>query len=271
MSRVAQRVQFQGHAGNMLAGILEQPSSNALGYMLFSHCFTCNKDLKAIVRICRSLADRGWGVLRYDFSGLGNSQGDFSRTNFSTNREDMLAAVAFLTQHFQRPQFLIGHSFGGAASLSLADELVVAGVVTLGAPSDTYHLAALLLQMDENIGSIGHGQVTIGGRTYPVLKQMVDDFRSHDLRSMVSRMKTPLLAFHSPVDETVGYHHALINCGFDQASPSSGRTYPARSLVTLHGANHLLTNQDADCPYVAELIDSWSRRQLGLPQRASHS
>jgi len=258
MARSTRRVQFTGHDGNLLAGIIELPSDPIRGFLLFSHCFTCNKDLKAIVRVSRELAERGWGVLRYDFSGLGNSQGDFAATNFTTNLMDLRAAASFLAKEFQPADFLIGHSFGGAASMSMADELPVRGVIVIAAPSDTYHLAELLETMDPSIMSVGQGKVSIGGRTYSILRQMLDDFRSHDLRATVQRMTKPLLVFHSPTDETVGFYHALINCGFETKIPPLVTSI--RSLISLPNSNHLLTSSDADCGFVAEIADCWCRR-----------
>lgn len=258
MARSTHRVQFAGHDGNLLAGILELPSDPLQGFLLFSHCFTCNKDLKAIVRISRELAERGWGVLRYDFSGLGNSRGEFSATNFTTNRLDLRAAALFLEKEYQPADFLIGHSFGGAASMSMADELPVRGVIVIAAPSDTHHLAELLESMDPSIMAIGQGSVSIGNRTYSILRQTLDDFRSHDLRGTVQRMTKPLLVFHSPTDETVGFYHALINCGFGSKVPPPASSN--RSLISLPNSNHLLTSSDADCGFVAEIADCWCRR-----------
>lgn len=279
MPRTSQRVQFPGHEGNLLAGIMELPEGSPRGFILFSHCFTCNKDLKAIVRISRTLADRGWGVLRYDFTGLGNSEGDFRQTNFTTNREDLRAAARYLANDYQRADFLIGHSFGGAASMSLANELDVQGVITIASPSDTHHLATLLLRMDPNIETHGQGSVTIGGRTYTILRQMVKDFRSHDLRAMVDEMTKPLLAFHSPSDETVDFRHAIVNCGFEKSpthpiSPLESPPLVAqshlpspqmqRSLISIPNSNHLLTSNDDDCNYVAEITDAWCQRLMLL-------
>jgi uncharacterized protein len=259
MVRSTQRVQFSGHDENLLSGILELPAGLPHGFLLFSHCFTCGKDLKAIVRISRGLAERGWGVLRYDFAGLGNSQGDFSRSNFSTNREDLRAAAAFMSRELQPPAFLIGHSFGGATSLSMAMELAsVRGVIAVASPSDTYHLANLLESMNPEIAIVGEGSVVIGGRSHRIKRQMLEDFRSVDLRSQVRKLAKPILAFHSPVDETVDFRNALVNCGLDSAS--EGATFGQRSLVCLPNCNHLLTTSDADCVMVAEIADAWCRR-----------
>ena len=259
MTRTTQRVQFPGHAENQLAGILELPPGEPKGFILFSHCFTCGKDLKAIVRISRCLADWGWGVLRYDFTGLGNSQGDFSTSNFTSNREDLRAAAFFLGREYSLPAFLMGHSFGGATSLSMAMELPsVRGVIAVASPSDTHHLASLLEEMNPEIVTQGEGFVTIGGRSHFVKKQMLDDFRSYDLRAAVDLITKPILAFHSPTDETVDFRNALINCGLESAlkPPFSQQ----RSLISLPDGNHLLTTNVGDCVLIAEIANAWCRR-----------
>lgn len=229
-------------------------------WMVFSHCFTCNKDLKAIVRIARGLAERGWGILRYDFAGLGGSEGTFSETNFSTNCEDLRSAVEFLSGTYHPPRFLFGLSFGGAASLAMADELPsIAGVITLAAPSDTSHLADLLSSMNPRIESEGQATVVIGGLTHTISRQMLENFRSHHLPSKIKELRKPLLIFHSPEDETVAYRHSLAIAGLGTSDKPASGLYP-RSLVTLPGSNHLLTNSDRDIPLVVGLIDEWCQR-----------
>ncbi len=260
--RHSHRVRFPGHAGNTLTGILEMPEGNVRAWLVFSHCFTCNKDIKAIVRIARGMAERGWGVLRYDFAGLGASEGNFADTNFSTNCEDLRRAVEFLSGEHHPPRFLFGLSFGGAASLAMADQLPsIAGVITLAAPSDTSHLADLLASMNPAIESEGQGTVVIGGLTHTISKQMLLDFRSHDLPGRVRDLRKPLLVFHSPQDETVAYQHALANTGL--TSPhgyNSGST--SRSLITLPGSNHLLTSSERDIPLVVGIMDVWCDRLI---------
>jgi uncharacterized protein len=261
--RRSERVTFSGSGGNLLAGIIDLPVTTPTDFILFSHCFTCNKDLKAIVRISRRLAEHGWGVLRYDFSGLGNSEGDFSKSNFTTNREDLFAAANFLAKQYLPPTLLIGHSFGGAASLSCAEEIgSVRGVVCLASPSDTQHLANLLVRRNPDIERVGSGQVDIGGRLFDIDKQMVDNLRSHDLPSWISRLTKPVLVFHSMVDETLGYEHALrifslVNNRREDQAPS-----PGASLITLPNSDHLLTNHPADIPFVAEAIHAWLKRLI---------
>ena len=261
--RKSHRVEFSGGRGK-LAGILEIPQDEIHGWMLFSHCFTCNKDLKAIVRIARGLADCGWGVLRYDFSGLGGSDGIFAESNFSTNCEDLASAASFLSSEYHSPRFLIGHSFGGAASMAMADQIPsVAGVIALAAPSDTYHLADLLMKMDPAIASSGLGSVVIGGQKLDIQKQMVEDFRKHDLRKIVENLRKALLVFHSPEDETVAFYHAIRNSGYDHASGAGyvPSTIP-RSLVALPGSNHLLTNSERDIPMIVAIASAWCTRLI---------
>lgn len=230
--------------------------------MVFSHCFTCNKDLKAIVRISRALAERGWGVLRYDFAGLGGSEGVFANTNFTTNCDDLRGAVEFLSGEYHAPRFLIGHSFGGAASLAMANQLPsVVGVITLAAPSDTTHLAKLLASMNPKIESDGQGDVVIGGMTHTITREMLTDFRSHDLPSQVQSLRKPLLVFHSPEDETVAFQHAVENTGLSSGSASFTGSYP-RTLVALPGSNHLFTNSERDIAFVVGMMDAWCERWI---------
>ena len=207
------------------------------------------------MRIGRALAELGWNVLRYDFRGLGNSEGVFSQSNFTTNCEDLQSAAAYLTSTVGGPQFLLGHSFGGAASLANAMRIEsVRGVVTLAAPSDTHHLASLLDRMDPKISSEGKGSVTIGGFRYDIEQQMLQDFRSHDLSTSIRSLVKPVLAFHSASDETVSYDHAIRICGFCNENEKR----KPRSLITLPGSNHLLTDE-AHCQWVAQLMDAWCK------------
>lgn len=259
----SERVSFTGGQGFELAGILDQPHGEPKAFLLFTHCFTCNKDLKAIVRISRGLAARGFAVLRYDLTGLGGSQGDFSLTNFSTNGQDLLAAHNFLATNFEAPRFLIGHSFGGACSLSMAESLVsVLGVASLASPSDTAHLAKLLNKMDPEILVKGLGNVSIGGRDYAIRKQMLEDFEMHDLPAMLRQLTKPTLLFHSPEDETLGFEHVLRLFSFlTQRSGDDPEPSPA-SLICLPKADHLFTRNPADIELVVSVMTSWFERIL---------
>jgi putative redox protein len=264
LARSSERVSFVGGSGFKLAGIVDVPDAAPKATVLFTHCFTCSKDLKAIVRIGRGLAELGYFVLRYDLTGLGGSEGDFSKTDFSTNRADLRAAAAFLEINYQAPSFLIGHSFGGACSLSMAEELPsVRGIVSLAAPSDTSHLADLLLRMNPKIATEGNGQVTIGGQAYDIAKQMLGDFRAFDLPARLRRLQKPTLLFHSPEDETLRFDHALrLYSLLTQRSDTDETAAAPTSLICLPKADHLLVNNPADVQLVTRFAAAWFDRIL---------
>jgi putative redox protein len=289
LERRSYRVRFEGGCGFTLAGIVDRPwhagdpeHSDApeqpdapLPYpvAVFSHCFTCNKDLKAITRISRRLAEHGIAVLRFDMTGLGGSEGDFSQTNFSTNMADLVAAIRFATDTLGHVTALLGHSFGGAASLAitaglpqpigdpLSDEMRqrITAVVSLAAPSDTQHLADLLLRMNPEIEQQGQGDVVIGGRTWTIRREMLADFRRHALADYLNRVRAHVLALHSPVDRTLGHDHALRIASLIEDENG----LPGCSLITLSGADHLLVNHAADADYVADLSAAFLKRYAG--------
>lgn len=274
--RRSERVRFPGGNGYELAGILDLPADPGSGapVVVFSHCFTCNKDLKAIVRLGRDLAARGVSVLRYDMTGLGNSDGDFSKTDFTTNLADLRAAVAYMLGAFGRVTGLLGHSFGGAASLAYAGEIADTGsplgaVAALAAPSDTQHLANLLARRNPAIDGSGQGMVEIGGRPWLIRRQMLDDFRRHRLEDSIAKIAIPLMVLHSPVDETLGFDHALrIMQLAGSARENRIEPFPV-SLVALDGADHLLAQNVDDLSYVAGLLAAFFWRYRGNEQ--SHS
>lgn len=256
-----------------MAGIIDQATEcEDPPVVLFSHCFTCNKDLKAIVRISRFLAEHGVTVLRYDMTGLGNSGGDFAETNFTTNLADLHAAARFLQQEYAPPSALMGLSFGGAASLAAAAKSNfvehacwnrLAAVATLAAPSDTQHLAELMLRMNPQIAERGTGDVSIGGRQWTITEQMIEDFRRHQLPDRISEIAVPLLVCHSPSDATVGYDQALRIVQLASTPPQEGERRPPVSLLTLDHADHLLSSDPRDLPFVAETIAAFIHRYAG--------
>ncbi len=257
------RVSFQGGAGFQLAGIVDLPNIAPKGMAVFAHCFTCTKDIKVVVRLSRGLAEHGFGVLRFDFTGLGDSLGDFSLTNFSTNQADLQAAISYCASEFQPPQILIGHSFGGACALSIAGQLSnVLGIVTLASPSDTQHLAALLKRKNPAIEQFGSGSVTIGGRNYTITRQMLEDFQRFDLALELSRLEKPVTLFHSPVDETLGFDHALRLYGLLTQRPNNGFQASSTNLICLPGADHLLANNPKDLIFVTDTIAAWFNRLI---------
>jgi putative redox protein len=271
--RRSERVAFTGGAGAQLAGIVDLPTDPPRAMALFAHCFTCSKDIKAAVRIARALASAGYGVLRFDFMGLGDSQGDFAESNFSTNCADLAAAARFAGQTYLKPTLLVGHSFGGAACLAIADQLEsVLGVATIASPSDTHHLATLLERMSPNIKQFGRGEVTIGGRTYTITRQMLDDFREFDMAHTLGQFTKPVLIFHAPGDETLRFSHALrllqsLTRGTTERAESHHDSHSLASLISLPGADHLLTNRAGDVEYVAAMIATWWRRLLETAPR----
>ena len=262
MPRKSYRVKFAGGDGStQLAGIVDRPDDQPDGpVVVFSHCFTCNKDLKSTVRISRAMSDLGIAVLRFDMTGAGGSEGDFSQTNFTTNLADLAAAIDFASREIGSVTGLMGHSFGGAASLATAadDRFSIKALLTLAAPSDTVHLANLLEKMNPAIQSEGVGDVRIGGIKWTIRRQMLEDFRQHDLPNLVSKVRCPTLLMHSPVDATVGYDHALRIMSLLQSSPQQAN--PA-SLLTLHEADHLLA-EPSDIKYVAQIAAAFLHRQL---------
>ena len=260
---VSRRVRFDGGTGQPLAGIVDAPvvaRDDGSPVVVFAHCFTCNKDLKAIVRLSRLLARGGVSVLRFDMTGLGDSEGEFSRTDFLSNLADLRKAIEFAGSDLGRVDGLIGHSLGGAAAMAVAGGEDVPGdlssLVTLAAPSDTSHLAKLLVGMNPSIETEGQGEVSIGGRTWTIRREFVEQLRQYDLPGQISKIVLDTLSFHSPTDSTVAFDHALRIVNLIRGGDRGGRA----SLVTLPGSDHLLTRFDRDWPFIAEMIAAFVRR-----------
>jgi putative redox protein len=252
LMRTSEKVFFENSRGIRLCGIIDRPPSGPSIAGIFTHCFTCTKDLKAIVRISRKLAESRFAILRFDFTGLGESDGDFSESNFRTACDDLLAAAAFLEQRLGSPKLLIGHSFGGGVITAMAASIPsAAGLVTIAAPSSTEHLADNLSRQNPAIVSQGEGSVEIGGRSYLLKKQLIDDLRNQDLPGQLRELKLPHLILHPREDETLPFWHA------ERMFEWSGGI---KSLVTLDGSDHLLITRGDDCRFVADLIALWFRR-----------
>ena len=243
---------FKNSAGTELAGRLELPKHPTRQVALFAHCFTCGKDIHAASRISRELAARGLAVLRFDFTGLGNSQGDFGNSNFSTNVQDLLSASRALEDSGYEVKLLIGHSLGGAAVLACAHQLPgVQAVVTIGAPAEPRHVEHLLTGRLEAIEE-GEAEVKLGARTFTIKKQFLDDIREHSLREKIGSLGKALLVFHAPLDNTVGIENA--------AAIYQAAKHP-KSFVSLDSADHLLSDP-ADSAYVADVVAAWVSRYL---------
>ncbi|MFL6708064.1 MAG: alpha/beta hydrolase family protein [Massilia sp.] len=250
------RTEFTGAEGQVLAASLETPDGPIRAYALFAHCFTCGKDVFAATRIARALSEVGIAVLRFDFTGLGNSEGDFANTNFSSNVADLVAAAAFLREQHQAPSLLIGHSLGGAAVLAVASEVPeVKAVVTIAAPSDPAHVHGLFGEAIEMIEQEGEALVQLAGRPFHIKKQFLEDSAQHKLGSKIAGLRRALLVMHSPRDDTVDISNAV--------EIFSAAKHP-KSFVSLDDADHLLSKRE-DAAYVAGLIAAWSGRYIAAP------
>jgi putative redox protein len=253
-----EKLNFKNENGQLLSAQLELPVDKfPKAYALFAHCFTCSKSLNAITNISRALTSKGIAVLRFDFTGLGQSQGDFSDTNFSSNVEDLIAAANFLTENYAAPKILTGHSLGGAAILMAASKISnIEALVTVGAPADTPHLKKLFVNSLEEIESSGQAEVSLGGRPFTIKKQFIDDLEANDLSKIIKRLKKPLLVLHSPQDDIVDISNA--------AKIYTSAMHP-KSFISLDGADHLLSKQ-ADSLYVGDVIASWASRYVALKE-----
>lgn len=257
---MAQNVTFQGKAGQMLTGILELPSNLSPRAMaLFAHCFSCSKDIAAARIISRELAAKGIGVLRFDFTGLGKSEGDFADTNFSTNLDDLEAAANWLAEHHSGPDLLVGHSLGGAAVVTVASRLpMVKAVATIGAPSDADHVIHNFGSKLDEIETRGEAEVLLAGRPFTIKKQFVEDVSGAKVRDAVAELRRPLLVMHAPADQTVS---------IDNASGLFVNAKHPKSFMSLDTADHLLSNKE-DAAYAATLICGWVSRYLPAQAQA---
>jgi len=249
----SQRVEFLGALGDVLAGRLDLPEGPPTAYALFAHCFTCSKDGHAAARISAALTGHGVAVLRFDFTGLGQSGGDFANSNFSSNIADLLAAANWMRSQGNAPSVLVGHSLGGAAVLAAAGDIdEVVAVATIGAPCSPEHVSHLIVEDEPELATHGQTRVSIGGRAFSIKADFLEDIAAQPQAQRIAALGRPLLVLHSPQDEIVGVDNA--RAIFDAAR------HP-KSFVALDGADHLLTRQ-ADATFVASLIASWVRRYL---------
>lgn len=259
------KVAFPGSSGDPLAARLELPLGPIRSYAIFAHCFTCSKDLLASRRIASELARRGIAVLRFDFTGLGASGGEFPKTNFSSNAEDLRQAAKYLARHFAPAELLIGHSLGGAAVLAVAPDLPeVRAVVTIGAPAETAHVISSFRNHVPAIESRGEAEVQLAGRRFAIQQQFLDDVRRQDLETKIRNLGRPLLVLHAPDDDIVG---------IDNARRIFEAAQHPKSFVSLDGADHLLTRHE-DAAFVADVVSAWYGRHLarstGAEAAANH-
>ncbi len=251
----SERIEFEGHSGAMLAARLDRPEGKVRAAALFAHCFTCSKDLAAARRIAGGLSARGIAVLRFDFTGLGHSDGEFANTDFSSNLGDLLAAAGWMAENGLTPQLLIGHSLGGAAVLAAAPDIDgVRAVAALNAPADPAHVLKNFGAALDRIERDGRATVTLEGRDFTITRDFVEDVRAARLTEALGRLKAALLILHAPRDEVVGIANA--------AEIFKAAKHP-KSFVALDDADHLVSaGRDAD--YAAEIIAAWAMRYLDL-------
>jgi putative redox protein len=255
-----ERIEFPGSRGAGLAARLDLPAGEPRAYALFAHCFTCSKESFAASRISAALAERGIAVLRFDFTGLGGSGGDFASTDFSSNVEDLLAAAEHLRATRRAPALLIGHSLGGTAVLAAAGRIPEArAVATVGAPSDPAHVLRLLGGAVAEMEREGEAEVDLAGRRFRVRREFLDDVAGRRLDEAVASMRKALLILHGPRDEVVGIDHA--------SRIFAAARHP-KSFVSLDDADHLLSRRE-DAAYAAEVLAAWASRYLGAPAAAT--
>jgi putative redox protein len=257
MAPSSRPVSFPGAFGTTLAARLDLPASAPLAYALFAHCFTCSKESKAAATISQALAERGIAVLRFDFTGLGGSEGDFANTNFSSNVDDLVAAADFLRREYQAPKLLVGHSLGGTAVLAAAPRIAEAlAVATLGSPFEPEHVLGLIHESVGKIEREGEAQVDLAGRSFRVKKQFIDDIRARKIGGAVAQLGKALLVMHSPRDAIVD---------IDNASKIFLAARHPKSFVSLDPADHLLLRRE-DAVYAAQLLAAWALRYLPAPE-----
>lgn len=256
-------IAIENSNGERLHAVLELPSDKkARQFAVFAHCFTCSSNLNAVLHVSRELTRYGFGVLRFDFTGLGQSEGEFSDTNFSHNLEDLRIVNNYLTQHYEAPTLLVGHSLGGAAVLMAAGQLEnVKAVATIGAPADPEHVRHLFDHHIDDLLSKGQAEIRIGGRKFMMKKQFLDDLQMHSLKGTLQNMRKPLLILHSPQDTIVDISNA--------AQIYQSARHP-KSFVSLDGADHLLSEKK-DSRYAARIIGTWVERYLMSTQNEGHA
>lgn len=252
------KIKFKNKQGQELDAELDLPASKGPhNYVIFAHCFTCNKQFKSVKEISRGLTSEGFGVLKFDFTGLGMSEGEFEETNFSSNIDDLKSAADYLSENYTAPTLLVGHSLGGAAALKAGSELEsIKAIATIAAPFDPEHVAHLFEDKLDEIKESGEAEVHLAGRPFTIKKQFIDDISSQQVKSRLKDMRKSLLIMHSPQDEIVNVENAREL--YDNA------IHP-KSFISLDGADHLLSKAK-DARYAGKVIANWASRYLDIPE-----
>lgn len=250
------KLSIRNKAGEPLSARLEMPASgHPHSYAIFAHCFTCSKDLNAVRNICLALTSRDFAVVRFDFTGLGESGGDFSDTNFSHNIDDLMVVGEYLEKNYKAPALLVGHSLGGAAAIVAGSKMEsIRAVATIGAPSAISHITHLFKNDLSTIEAEGSAEVSIGGRPFTIKKHFIDSLELKDLSSIVKSMRKPLLIAHSPQDRIVDIRNA---------SELYKAAWHPKSFLSLDRADHLLTSEE-DSHYVGDVLSSWAKRYIDI-------
>ncbi len=253
-----EKVTFTNKDKEQLAGRLELPiDQKPHNFVIFAHCFTCTKNLTAVKNVGRALTNAGFGVLRFDFTGLGESEGDFENTNFSGNVDDLVEAAEFLEKNYKAPTLLVGHSLGGAAAIFAADRLPsIKAVAVINSPSNPAHVMRLLRESEQEITKNGKAKVNLGGVDFTIKKQFLDDLENKPLKEIVKSFKKALLILHSPQDKSVSIKNA--------EEIYKAARHP-KSFVSLDGVDHLLSKKE-DSEYVGNVIAGWASRYVELPK-----
>lgn len=247
------KIEFKGSQGETLAARLDLPNTRIKAYAIFAHCFTCSKDIFAASRIAKAMNEKGIAVLRFDFTGLGQSEGEFANTNFSSNVQDLVKAADYMREVMEAPSILIGHSLGGAAVLAAAKYIdEVKAVVSIGAPSEASHVSHNFGDKNAEILEKGEAEVSLVGRPFKIRKQFLEDIQSQNLKEDIANLKRALLVMHAPLDKIVGVEHA--------AEIFKAAKHP-KSFVSLDDANHLLTRKE-DAEYAANVVAAWVDRYI---------
>ncbi len=250
----SEKIKFKGSNDHILAARLDTPDTEIKAYALYAHCFTCTKDVFAASRIATALNALGIAVFRFDFAGLGGSEGEFSDTNFTTNVEDIIKAAAYMRENLKAPKILIGHSLGGSAALLAAHKIPeIKAVATIGAPADVTHVTHHFKDHIEEIQTKGHADLKLVGRPFTIKKQFLDDLHAQNLDDAIRTLKKPLLILHSPIDSTVG---------IENAEHIYKLTKHPKSFITLNTADHLL-NEHSDAAYAGRMIAAWASNYAG--------
>ena len=254
LSVKTEKISFTGALGHELSALVDRPEGDVKSWALFAHGFSIGKDFKPLRTISRTLVDEGIGMMRFDFTGLGQSEGKFEDTNFSTNVGDLLAAAQWLSDNCRPPCLLIGHSFGGTAALKAADEIPECkAVATIGSPADTTHIIHQFADKIEEIVEDGEAKVMLAGRPFTIKEHFLEDVKNHDIMKEINDLDRALMIMHSPQDQVVS---------IENAAHIYGAARHPKSFVSLDGADHLLLKDAKDAEYIARLLAAWADRYL---------